>query len=173
MRNIGFFGFQTSGGGIIPPPVSIDYGSFFDTTTQIFAANTDTPMKFNSVDLSNGVSIVNDGLGNPTQITVTTDGVYNLQFSAQTHKIGGGGTATMYIFFSKNNIPIPDSNTSFTEANNNRYAVLSWNFFVNLLAGEFMQIIVHTTSNQFRLENLTPAGMPAVPSIILTVNKIA
>lgn len=172
MIHNGAFGFQYGGGGGIPPS-PLAYGSFYDNTDQSFAANTATPMKFNTTDLSFGVTMVNDGLGNPTRITVANTGIYNLQFSAQTHKVAGGGSETMYIWFAKNGLPIADSNTSFVEANNGRFAVLSWNFFLSLVAGQYAQIIVRVTSANFRLEYLTPAGVPAIPSTILTVNQIS
>ena len=62
---------------------SLYYGSFYDVTDQTGPRATVLLMKFGNTDLSNGVSITNDGSGNPTLITVANAGKYNIQFSAQ------------------------------------------------------------------------------------------
>jgi len=69
---------STGGGGIYGNTATGSYGSFYDTTTQTAAAiNTPTSMSFNTVDISNGVSI--SGSTN-SSIKITNTGVYNIQF---------------------------------------------------------------------------------------------
>lgn len=157
-----------------------NYGSFYDTSKQNAALSTPTPMKFNTTDTTctNGVSIVNDGFGNPTLITVSESGIYNIQFSAQLDREAGSGIAEVNIWFKKNGNIIPDSNTSLTisGAANKAKIVAAWNIFVQLNAGENAQIIWMTDDINivllYRPENLV-VPYPAVPSVILTVNKIA
>lgn len=62
------------------PPTPRRYGAFYDTTTQTAAAiNTAYAVRFNSTELSNGVSI-----GTPSsRIYLDRSGVYDFQFSAQ------------------------------------------------------------------------------------------
>ena len=61
------------------------FGSFYDTTTQTaLELDTPTPMKFNTTDISNGVSIQDD-----TKIVVENNGYYNIQFSAQLDRVSG------------------------------------------------------------------------------------
>lgn len=151
------------------------YGSFYDTTSQSAAANIQLPMKFNSVDLSNGVTIVNDGLGNPTQITVNKTAIYNIQFSAQLRKTGGT-KEEIYIWLRKAGVNVPESNTSLTMANNGHYTVAAWNFFLQLNAGQFAQIMWMNTNGNIDLHRLTPPvvvpPIPDIPSIILTVTEL-
>jgi hypothetical protein len=60
------------------------YGQFYDTTDQIAASTTVAyPVKFNTTESSNGVSVVNNGSGDPTRITFAHNAVYNVQFSLQ------------------------------------------------------------------------------------------
>jgi hypothetical protein len=70
-------------------------------------------MKFGLTALSSGITIVNDVSGDPTEITFSSTGIYNIQFSAQLKKRGGGGGATIfYIYFLKDGSIISDSNTA-------------------------------------------------------------
>jgi hypothetical protein len=151
------------------------YGSFYDTTTQTTTSGGIVPMKLNNTDLTctNGFSIVNDLLGNPTQITATNSGIYNLQFSTQIKKTSGGGASQIYIWFRVNGVDIPNSNTVLTLANNGDLLVAAWNIFIPLTAGSNVQIMWSpTVSNLQLLNNTTIPGLPAIPSVIATINKI-
>ena len=156
------------------------YGSFYDITDQTGARSTILTMKLGSVDTSatNGVSVVNDGLGNPTQITVSQTGVYDIQFSAQMVKDSGNSSTKATIWLRKNGTDVPDSATYISFPGNSVYIVPAWNWFIQLNAGEYAQLMWHIDSNVDNGLIIThePAGVapvhPAVPSLIVTVNKI-
>jgi hypothetical protein len=62
--------------GTNPPPNGY-YGAFQDNTTQTaISVNTAYPVKFNTTDLTNGVTISNN-----TKIKIANAGIYNIQFS--------------------------------------------------------------------------------------------
>jgi hypothetical protein len=163
--------------GIIEPisnylPSNI-YGSFYDTTTQTaLGNNTPTPIQYNSTYIVNGVSIVNN-----SEITVSNSGLYNIQFSAQIDRVAGSGLVTIDIWFRKNGIDIANSATKITLSGgaNQAKVVASWNFFVELNAGDNVQLIWNTPTTNIKLVAL-PEDLiiphPEVPSVILTVNKI-
>lgn len=167
----------TSQGTGLPPTwtsaLAPVYGSFYDVNSQTTLGSTEELMQFGTTDISVGVTIVNNGLGDPTRITVASTGVYNIQFSAQLTKTGGS-TGDVYIYLKKNGIIVPDSNTKLTLANNGHYVVASWNFFVQLNAGQYTEIAWYSTSANVELhyDAIPVVGLPAIPSIILTVNKV-
>jgi hypothetical protein len=70
-------------------PFKTSYGSFYDSSTQTTAGLTQELMKFGLTALSSGITIVNDVSGDPTEITFSSTGIYNIQFSAQLKKTGG------------------------------------------------------------------------------------
>jgi len=148
---------------------NLKFGSFFDTTTQ--TGGSIRPFELNSTDVSNGVSIV-DG----SHITMTTLGIYNIAFSAQLQKTGGS-SADIYIWLRHNGVDVPDTATVINMANNNTYHVAAWNFFVdcNTLPQDF-QLMWYTASTNVSIgaisDAVTPVGVPSIPSIILTVNKV-
>lgn len=147
------------------------YGSFFDTTTQTTLGGTEEIMSFNNIDLSatSGITLVGG-----TQITATVNGVYNLQFSAQIVKIQGGTKQNIYIHFKKNGLDIPDSATALTLANNNDFVVAAWNLFVQLNAGEYVEIAWYSTSPnlELRYEPAPAVGVPNIPSVIATIQQV-
>lgn len=156
--------------------VTIDkkYGSFYDTTNQNLISGAVGAMKYNTQDLSYGVSIVNDTLGNPTRITPTVAGIYNIQFSAQLDRPAGGGgaAADVNIWLAVNGLTIPNSNTRVRMQANDRYIVASWNWFVTIPLGQYAEIIWSQNDAVFLAAEI--AGVhPAIPSVILTVNQIA
>jgi hypothetical protein len=148
---------------------NLKFGSFFDTTVQ--TGGSIKPFELNSTDVSNGVSIV-DG----SHITMTTLGIYNIAFSAQLQKTGGS-SADIYIWLRHNGVDVPDTATIIHMANNNTFNVAAWNFFVdcNTLPQDF-QLMWYTESTSVSIgaisDAVTPVGVPSIPSIILTVNKV-
>lgn len=153
--------------------VTATYGSFYDINDQTTLGSTEELMEFGTTDISSGVTIVNNGLGNPTRITVASTGVYNIQFSAQLLNTTGA-TSEVYIYLKKNGIIVPDSNTRITLANNGHYVVAAWNFFLQLNAGQYAEIAWYSTTNHASIQALTaPVGLPAIPSTILTVNRVS
>lgn len=153
-----------------PAPV---YGSFYDMNTFSTLGSVEEFMEFSSSAGSSDVSIVNNGLGNPTQITVAQTGTYNIQFSAQLTKTGGT-VADVNIYFKKNGVNVGGSNTIVTLANNNHYVVAAWNIFIQLNAGQYAEIVWYTTNANVQLTSI-PVTVPpvdTVPSVILTVNKV-
>ena len=148
-------------------------GSFYDTTNQTSTSGQILAMNFNTPDISNGVSIVNNILGQPTRITVANAGTYNVQFSAQLSRPqGGGGSASdVNIWLALNGNDIPWSNTKITMQANDKYIVAAWNWFVTLTAGQYVEIMWSQQDSIFLAA--VPAGVhPAIPSVILTVNQI-
>ena len=152
------------------------YGSFYDNADQTTLGSTQELMRFNTTDFASGISITNDALGNPTKITFSEAAKYNIQFSAQLQKTGGT-TATVYIYLLNNGVAVPYSSTALTLANNGHYVVAAWNWFVDLsssLLPANCQIAWYSTSANVVIEySASPAvGVPDIPSVILTVNKV-
>ena len=146
------------------------YGSFYSTVDQTSAgANQVNKMTFNNTDLSYGVSIVSS-----SRITIANAGIYNLQFSAQLDKTDSGDDV-VDIWFAKNGNNIANSNTQTTLIGNNGKHVASWNFFVNAAAGDYYEICWTSADAGVFLNYVTAQSTPtrpAIPSVILTVNKI-
>jgi hypothetical protein len=147
------------------------YGSFFSTQTQTTIGNEQKAMTFNNTDATAtlGFSIVSN-----SRITATNTGVYNLAFSAQVKKTQGGGATSIYIWLDKNGSPVADTTTVLKLANNGDFAVAAWNFFIQLNAGQYVELYWYATSSAIELHyDPSPVvGIPEIPSVIATINRI-
>jgi hypothetical protein len=157
---------------LAPPPREFKrtrYGSFYDTTTQTATViNTATAITFNTTDLSNGVFI-----GSPTsRIIVDSEGVYNFALSFQIDKTSGG-TAEFYIWFRLNGVNIANSAGFIRIQGNNAEIFSAYNLFLDLKANDYIEIMFSVTDLSLQvLAVAATAPVPAIPSIILTVNNI-
>ena len=142
-------------------------------TASLTTATQNTPysMSFSSTDFSSGITI--GGLIR-NQIQISNAGIYDIQFSAQIDKTSGT-TVNGYIWLAKNGTNIPETNTQITLAGGQNDAqVAAWNFYVSASAGDYYELRYGADQTNFRIHyNASPTVGPDIPSVILTVGKIA
>ena len=170
-----------SSGTLVPATAGQDYTptaylSAYHTASLVGnVENTPLTMSFSTTDFSYGGITISGSYSD--KIKITNGGVYNIQFSAQTSKTSGTST-TFYIWLAKNGVEVPSSNTGVTLAGGaNDVSIPAWNFFTSASAGDYYQLMFAVTHNNGVIE-YTPSGSagltgPAVPSVILTVNRVA
>jgi len=157
---------------LAPPPREFRrtrYGSFYDTTTQLATTiNTATAITFNTTDLSFGVF-----LGSPTsRIVVANEGLYNFDTSFQLDKTTGG-TAIFDFWFRVNGVNVTNSGSRIQIQNNNAEIFSSLNYFFNLKANDYVELMFSVTDLSVELKTFAAvAPHPGIPSIILTVNTV-
>ena len=159
-----------------PEDVASSYFCYtYDDTTQTVASNDIAAMEFNGTQVGNGVVVAVDGTGFLTKIIFDTAGTYNIQFSAQAQRTSGGADMTLTIWLRVDGVDVPNSATSITMKANTNYVVAAWNFFQTVTAGQYAQIMwSHNDAIELLYEAADPVlPHPAIPSVILTVNKIA
>ena len=152
------------------------YGAFQDSTDQV-AANTTTayPVTFNTTDFSNGVTIASN-----SRITVIDAGIWNLQFSIQFKNTSNDGQ-DVDIWFRKNGTNIANSNSRFhlparKSAGDPSHLIAAMNFFVSMVANDYIEIVWRTTSTSVSIEAFgtsTSPTRPAVPSAIVTMSFVS
>lgn len=162
---------QIEGLQMTPPPREFKrarYGSFYDSTTQTAAViNTAYGITFNTTDLSNGVYV-----GSPTsRIYVDESSLYDIQFSAQFDNTSGGDHLA-WIWLRKNGTDVADSAGEIRLKGNNGELVASWNYFIELVEGDYVEIMWSTDNTAVQITaRPAVAPVPAIPSIILTVSN--
>jgi hypothetical protein len=158
-----------SSSGITPA-----YGQFWSNASQTVAsANTEYRFSFNNSDPTSNV-VLGTGASN-SRIIINQTGLYNIQFSAQVDKaLGGGTTASAYIWFKKNGTAIPDS-AGFVTLDQNLQVVQSWNLLDNATSGDYYEIAYAASATVFSFPTIAAngtVGYPASPSIIVTVTPV-
>jgi len=156
--------------------INVPYGAFQDGTNQV-AANTTTayPVTFDTTDFSNGVT-----LSNSSRLNVSQPGIYNLQFSIQV-KNTTNSSADVDFWFRKNGTDIAKSNSRFgisarKSSGDPSHVIVALNFFQNLAANDYMQIVWRTSDVAVTIETFaagTSPTRPAIPSVIATMSFVS
>jgi hypothetical protein len=145
------------------------FGSFYDTTTQSNAGLT----AVNVISLDTTVIDLGCYI-DTTKIYLTERGWWNLQFSIQYYK-SDGGDDVVDVWLRKNGEDLDWSNTSINLHSNNAYGLAAWNFFVESDGTDFFSLCWASKDGTMQIqskESGTNPTRPAVPSVILTCNRI-
>jgi hypothetical protein len=156
--------------------INSPYGAFQDGTDQV-AANTTTAyaITFDTTDFSNGVT-----LSNSSRLNVAQAGIYNLQFSIKFKNTTNDGQ-DVDVWFRKNGTNIDNSNSRFhpparKSAGDPSHLIAALNFFVNLAANDYVEIMWQTTNVGVSIEHFAASSTPtrpAVPSVIATLSFVS
>lgn len=157
---------------LVPPPAQVvqaNYGMFYDTTTQIPAGTgTAYAITFNTTAFSRGVR-----RGSTTsQIFIQNPGLYNFAFSIQLDKTTGGD-GIFDVWLRKNGTDIADSASRVRIKGNDAEVFVGANIFVEMSNGDYMEMMYAVDTTSIRIQYFAAASpVPAIPSIILTVNQV-
>jgi len=118
-------------------------------------------MTFNTTDFADSVRIVN------SEITVEYAGIYNLQFSTQFSN-ANVGLQDVYIWLRQNGEDITGS-TGFVSIPNSHggtpgHSIVGWNYFLNMAAGDHVEIYWSPTNADVTIQHLAASGTPTKPS---------
>lgn len=141
----------------------------FDTTTQTRTSASGNAFSYNTVVDSKEISVVSG-----TMLKVANSGVYNIQFSAQLQK-DSANKENVEIWFRKNQVDVPWSNTSIVVEGSSDRKVAAWNFFLTMDTNEFAQIYWYSSDTAVKMaaiSGLVSPPRPDIPSIIVTMNSV-
>jgi hypothetical protein len=156
----------------------VSYGSFYDTTDQTASVNTETLVKFNTTDLTNDITVVNDGSGNPTRITFAVAGVYDVSVNLQLANSAGADYAAR-IWWKKNgnNVTASGSTVSVPKVADGGVTVFEINLLLNLAAGDYVQVAWATPNVALTLDYTaaitSPYTSPSIPSAIFIATQLS
>lgn len=152
------------------------YGSFSDSTTQNGSTTAGTPFTFNTDDFAGAGGVT---LSNNSRLTVSTTGVYNIQFSAQ---ISNSDTAPqdVYIWIRVNGSDAANTNSLFgitakKTPSDPSHLIAMANVFLSLTAGQYVEVVWLKTNANVTLTAFAASASPAypaTPSIIVTINQV-
>jgi hypothetical protein len=147
------------------------YAMYQDVLTQTIAViNTGYPIKFRTLDLSNGVSVVSD-----SRITFANTGIYNLQFSIQLEN-SDTQEHDVTIWLRLNGTDVPGS-AGFVavvakHGGINGHVLPSWNYLLNVVAGQYYELVWSATSTQVTMPFYAASSPPpSTASAIFTVTQ--
>jgi hypothetical protein len=155
------------------PTPSGYYAMYQDGNTQTIAViNTGYPIKFRTMDLSNGVSVVSD-----SRITFANTGIYNLQFSVQLEN-SDTQEHDVTIWLRKNGSDVAGSSGFVAvvakHGGANGHVLPSWNYLLDVVAGEYYELVWSATSTLVTMPFYAAGSPPpSTASAIFTVTQQA
>lgn len=165
------------GSNAAPTPLGY-YGAWQDQITQTAAAsNIGYEMIFRTADITpNGISIVNNGSGNPTRITFANTGIYNIQFSSQFQNTDTQ-EHDVTIWLRMNGADVSGS-ASFVSVPSSHggidgHTIAAWNYLLDVVGGNYYELVWSTNDHTKVTMQFYAAGSPppSAASVILTVTQ--
>ena len=154
--------------------VTLISGSFSDSSPQNLPVKPATlAVKYNTVEIAGGVTVANNGLGQPTRLTVPTDGIYSFDISPQLRNTGGGGS-TITFWAAVDGTPVPRSASSLEMGNNNNRTLPFLTLNLPMNAGQYLEWFFTATGSNTSLQFFPVDGViPAIPSVIANVTRVS
>jgi hypothetical protein len=154
--------FTTNTGGAL---LQFPHGAFSSDQDQSTTANTATLMTLNTTDFSNGGVTISS-----SKITVTTPGVYNLQFSTQFQNTDNA-QHDISIWLRENGVDIPGS-TGFISiparksagAGNEGHGIYGWNYYVQMQVNDYIELWWSTNNAAVTIDAYPASTGPVRPS---------
>ena len=151
------------------------YIQAYSNTDQTGSVSAATAVKLENTDFSAGISITNDGGGNPTRITFAVAGTYMLAPSIQFKNVDSSNHDAT-VWFRKNGTDIANSATitNVPKAADGGATFFQVVVYEQVTAGQYIEIMWLPEDADVTLD-FTAAGAiaPAIPSIILVSERIA
>jgi hypothetical protein len=151
------------------------YLSAYSNTDQTGSVSVATPVKIENTGFNAGITIANNGSGNPTRITFAAAGTYMVAPSLQFAN-SDSSAHTANIWFRKNGTDIANSNTvisvpKIADGGNTFFQIV---LYEQVTAGQYIEIMWLPTNVAVTVEYTAPGAIaPAIPSIILPAERIA
>ena len=151
------------------------YIQAYSNTDQTGSVSAATAIKLENTDFGAGITIANDGGGNPTRITFAAAGTYMLAPSIQfANSAGADHTATVWFRLNGTNIANSATITTVPKVSEGGAQFFQIVIYEQVTAGQYIEIM-WLPSNAAVTVEYTAAGAiaPAIPSIILASERIA
>ena len=151
------------------------YGAFQNDNTQaLTSVNTPYVVVLGTTDYANGVSLASN------RITVAQSGIYNVQFSLQfenTHT----SIVNTWVWLRKNGVDVTGTASTWAVVSAHGgihgYAIGACNFYLDMAAGDYLELVVAADDVGINLEAYTaatsPFVRPSVPSSVVTVSFVS
>jgi hypothetical protein len=151
------------------------YLSAYSTTDQTGSTSAATAMKLETTDFNAGITVANNGSGDPTRVTFAAAGTYMLAPSVQ-FKNTDTNDHDATVWFRKNGTDIANSATivNVPKAADGGAQFFQLVFFVQVTAAQYVEVMWLPENVAVTVDYLAAGAVaPAIPSVILTAERIA
>lgn len=165
LANFGAFGRSTF----------FNYGAFQDTTPQTGNIASPTVITLNTTDYSSGVS-----LASGSRVTAAVAGTYNFQWSGQFQNLDQF-PQDVSVWIRINGADVTGSAGRIGVAGRKSagvptHIIAGWNYFVQLTAGQYVELVWVPTSALVTIQaysaQVGPPAIPSTASLVVTMNQV-
>jgi hypothetical protein len=144
-------------------------GNFYDTTTQgVTGASIPTTLTLNTTTKTVGISVVSG-----SRITVGNAGTYEISYSIQLAK-SGGGNSLVDIWIAKNGTALADSASQLYLQGNNAQQFPFCAYLLDLNANDYIEVVFQSADITVQALSVPATGnVPLIPSIIVVAKAIS
>jgi hypothetical protein len=150
----------------------------YNTADVTFTADTPTTIEFDTVGITSGITVANDGVGSPTRITFANAGTYEIAVHAQFDNSDSSNRIADIWFrlngtdiaFSTSEISVPkvaDGGTTFFQVQG----------IIVVTAGQYVETVVRVSNAAVTLDFTaaitSPYNRPSIPSMLVVAQRIA
>lgn len=151
------------------------YISAYSAIDQTGSTSAATAAIIGTTSISSGISVANNGAGNPTRITFAAAGTYAIMPSVQLAN-SAGSDHDVTIWFRKNGTDIANSATVITvpKASDGGAAFFQIVFYEQVTAGQYVELMWLPENTAVTFDYIAAGAIaPAIPSVILCAERIA
>jgi len=154
------------------------FGAFSDITDQTGSTTVPAAVKFGTVEInSSGITMVTDGT-NLTRLTFATAGTYMVAPSIQfANSDAADHDVTIWLALNGTNVLRSATRITVPKAGDGGNAFFQIIFYVTVTAGQYVQVYWLPESTLVTLDHTAavtgPPAIPAIPSTVLSVERIA
>jgi hypothetical protein len=151
------------------------YIQAYSDTDQTGSVSAATAIKLENTDFGAGITITNNGSGNPTRITFAAAGTYCLTPSIQfANSAGADHTATVWFRLNGTDIANSATITTIPKVSEGGAQFFQIVIYEQVTAGQYIEIMWLPSNVAVTVEYTAPGAIaPAIPSIILPAERIA
>jgi hypothetical protein len=151
------------------------YIQAYSDTDQTGSVSAATAIKLENTDFGAGITITNNGSGNPTRITFAAAGTYMLAPSIQfANSAGADHTATVWFRLNGTDIANSATITTIPKVSEGGAQFFQIVLYEQVTAGQYIEIMWLPSNVAVTVEYTAPGAIaPAIPSIILPAERIA
>jgi hypothetical protein len=154
------------------------YAAFSDITDQTGSTTVPAPVKFGTTEIAGaGITMVTDGT-NLTRLTFAAAGTYALTPNLQlTNTDGNDHDVTIWFALNGTNIARSTTRITVPKATDGGNAFFQISFYATVTAGQYIQVYWLPENVAVTLDHTAavtgPPAIPAIPSAIMSVERIA
>lgn len=151
------------------------YLSAYSAIDQTGSTSAATAVIIGTTSLSAGITVANNGSGNPTRLTFAAAGTYAIMPSIQFNN-SAASDHDVIIWFRKNGTDIAASATTLTvpKASDGGAAFFQIVFYEQVTAGQYVEVMWLPENTAVTLDYIAAGAIaPAIPSVIMCAERIA